>query len=224
MAFTLPEGLAPEVYPLAWLVGSWRGEGVLSYPGIDDATFVQDVTFDHDGGPYLRYTSTIRVLTPVVPETLPADWTEDMPEEDAAELDDEPAEPDDAQTSEEQPLDETLEEPSEQERELRVWSTETGYWRVPPERPEGLPEDKAPLEVLLADPAGRVTLYIGAIGNGRIDLVSDLVARTATAAEVTASNRLYGLVEGDLMWVWELAAFGHPLQSYASARLSRLDG
>ena len=50
------------------------------------------------------------------------------------------------------------------------------------------------------------------------------MARTATAAEVTASNRLYGLVEGDLMWVWELAAFGHPLQSYASARLSRLDG
>ena len=224
MAFTLPEGLAPEVYPLAWLVGAWRGEGVLSYPGIDDATFVQDVTFDHDGGPYLRYTSTIRVHTPVVPETLPADWTEDMPEADSAESDDALAEPDDAQPTEEQPADEALAQASEGERELRVWSTETGYWRVPPERPEGLPEDKAPLEVLLADPAGRVTLYIGAIGNGRIDLVSDLVARTATAAEVTASNRLYGLVEGDLMWVWELAAFGHPLQSYASARLSRLDG
>ena len=229
MAFTLPEGLAPEVYPLAWLVGSWRGEGVLSYPGIDDATFVQDVTFDHDGGPYLRYTSTIRVLTPTVPETLPADWTEDMPAEDAAELDDEPADgsagtPEGEQTSEAQPLDEILDEGPGQEQELRIWSTETGYWRVPPERPDGLPEDKAPLEVLLADPAGRVTLYIGAIGNGRIDLVSDLVARTATAAEVTASNRLYGLVEGDLMWVWELAAFGHPLQSYASARMSRLDG
>lgn len=216
MSFTLPEGLAPEAYPLAWLVGSWRGEGVLSYPGIDDATFVQDVTFDHDGGPYLRYTSTIRVVTPTVPETLPADWTEDMPEEAS-----EPAEAAADDASDDQ---QDRGGPADPEPELRIWSTETGYWRVPPERPEGLPEGKHPLEVLLADPAGRVTLYIGAVGNGRVDLVSDLVARTATAAEVTASNRLYGLVEGDLMWVWELAAFGHPLQSYASARLSRLDG
>lgn len=226
MSFTLPEGLAPEVYPLAWLVGSWRGEGVLSYPGIDDATFVQDVTFDHDGGPYLRYTSTIRVVTPTVPETLPADWTEDMPAEadETAEAG-EPAEaPADDPSAGEQAAGGLQDGAGEPEPELRIWSTETGYWRVPPERPEGLPEGKHPLEVLLADPAGRVTLYIGAVGNGRVDLVSDLVARTATAAEVTASNRLYGLVEGDLMWVWELAAFGHPLQSYASARLSRLDG
>ena len=238
MAFTLPEGLAPEVYPLAWLVGAWRGEGVLSYPGIDDATFVQDVTFDHDGGPYLRYTSTIRVVTPSVPETLPADWTEETPSDDAsgesasdaladtsgdAATD---ASDDDASDADalDAPDDDAISQPQADDHELRIWSTETGYWRVPPERPDGLPENKTPIEVLLADPAGRVTLYIGAIGNGRVDMVSDLIARTATAAEVTASNRLYGLVEGDLMWVWELAAFGNPLQSYASARLTRLDG
>lgn len=190
MAFALPDGLAPEVYPLAWLVGSWRGEGVVSYPGIDEAAFVQDVTFDHDGGPYLRYTSTIRLLSPEVPETVPEDWTDVA----RGEVD-----------------------------ELTIWSTETGYWRVPPETPDDLPEGRTPLEVMLVDPAGRLTLYLGAVGNGRIDLVSDLVARTATSVEVTASNRLYGLVEGHLMWVWELAAFGHPLQSYASANLSRLD-
>lgn len=220
MAFTLPEGLAPEVYPLAWLVGAWRGEGVLSYPGIDDATFVQDVTFDHDGGPYLRYTSTIRVLTPMVPETIPADWTEETPEASA----DDASSDDAADAADDRSDDDAPASAQSEEHELRIWSTETGYWRVPPERPDGLPDGKTPIEVLLADPAGRVTLYIGAIGNGRVDLVSDLVARTATAAEVTASNRLYGLVEGELMWVWELAAFGHPLQSYASARLSRLDG
>lgn len=198
MAFAFPEGLALEIYPLAWLVGSWRGEGVISYPGIEEATFVQDVTFDHDGGPYLRYESTIRLLEPVVPETVPAEWAGD----DASGAATASASGDD----------------------LTIWSTETGYWRVPPVRPAGLPETKTPLEVLLADPAGRVVLYVGAIGEARVDLVSDLMARTASAAEVTASNRLYGLVEGDLMWVWELAAFGHPLQSYASARLTRLDG
>ncbi|MGN8247472.1 FABP family protein, partial [Cellulomonas soli] len=58
MAFVLPEGLAPEVYPLAWLVGRWRGPGVVGYPGIEETTFVQEVVFDHDGGPYLSYTST----------------------------------------------------------------------------------------------------------------------------------------------------------------------
>ena len=57
--------LAPEVYPLAWLVGRWRGPGVVGYPGIDETTFVQEVEFDHDGGPYLRYSSTIRLdVTP----------------------------------------------------------------------------------------------------------------------------------------------------------------
>ncbi|SDD38950.1 protein of unknown function [Sanguibacter gelidistatuariae] len=208
MAFAFPEGLAPEVYPLAWLVGSWRGEGVISYPGIDDAPFVQDVTFDHDGGPYLRYESTIRLLEPSVPETVPAEWA------DAAEKASDAPEAAASSGSANGGV----------TPELTIWSTETGYWRIPPERPDDLPEGKTPLEVLLADPAGRVTLYVGAIGDARVDLVSDLMARTASSVEVTASSRLYGLVEGDLMWVWELAAFGHPLQSYASARLTRLDG
>jgi hypothetical protein len=104
-----------------------------------------------------------------------------------------------------------------------VWSTESGYWRVAPERPAGLAENQFPLEVLMADPSGHVTLYLGAVGNGRIDLASDVVVRTSTAAEIAASKRLYGLVNGELMWAWDLAAFGHPMQTYASARLSRVE-
>src|SRR5688572_2105727 len=42
VSFTLPEGLAPEVYPLAWLVGRWRGEGVVVYPTIPEATVTQE--------------------------------------------------------------------------------------------------------------------------------------------------------------------------------------
>jgi hypothetical protein len=197
MAFAFPEGLAPEVYPLAWLVGRWRGEGVIKYPGIDEAVAVQDVVFDHDGGPYLRYESTLRLVE--VPATVPADgeWPP-VPEE--APSGTAPAGPVDGP----------------------VWSTETGYWRISPDRPDGLHDDQASLEVLLTDPAGRMTLYLGAVGNGRVDLASDFVARTSTAAEVSASKRLYGLVEGQLLWVWELAAFGQPLQSYVSAKLTRL--
>ena len=194
MPFEFPDGLAPEVYPLAWLVGRWRGEGVVKYPGIDETPFVQDVVFDHDGGPYLRYESTLRVLEAEVPATVPdeGEWPESAPEAlDAAAA------------------------------EGTVWSTETGYWRVSTDRPEGLEEERHPLEVLLADPSGRVSVYLGAVGNGRVDLASDLIARTGTAAEIAASKRLFGLVEGQLLWVWELAAFGEPLQSYASAKLTR---
>ena len=28
MTFAFPDGLAPEAYPLAWLVGRWSGTGV----------------------------------------------------------------------------------------------------------------------------------------------------------------------------------------------------
>lgn len=191
MAFTLPEGLAPEMYPLAWLVGRWHGEGVVGYPGIEETAFTQDVTFDHDGGPYLSYTSTIRLVVAPDDASALADGTDGTDGTDAAD-------------------------------ESPVWATEQGYWRIPPERPEGMGSELHPVELLLADPSGHVAVYVGATGNGRIDLVSDLIARTATGAEVTAGKRLYGLVQGDLMWAHDLAAFGHELQSYGSARLTRV--
>ena len=206
MTFTFPDGLSPEVYPLAWLVGRWRGEGVIEYPGIGKKTFVQDLVFDHDGGPYLRFESTLRVLENVVPDKLPDDgeWPAPVPDPTEAEAEAPAAAvtPDVATAG-------------------TVWSTETGYWRVSTDRPDGLEDDKHTLEVLVADASGRITVYIGAAGNGRIDLASDAIARTSTASEVRASKRLYGLVQGRLLWVEELAAFGEPLRSYASAELDR---
>jgi hypothetical protein len=195
MAFTIPDGLAPEMYPLAWLVGRWHGEGVVGYPGVEETAFTQDVVVDHDGGPYLSYTSTIRLV--VVPD-------------DASALGDDGGTGDAA--------------PAAADGEGAVWSTEQGYWRIPPERPEGMGSELFPVELLLADPSGHVGVYVGATGNGRIDLVSDVIARTATGADIAAGKRLYGLVQGDLMWAHDLAAFGHELQSYASARLSRVAG
>jgi hypothetical protein len=203
MTFTFPDGLSPEVYPLAWLVGRWRGEGVIDYPGIGKKAFVQDLVFDHDGGPYLRFESTLRVLADAVPDALPGDgeWPAPVPDPTEAEAP-EIAAADVAAAG-------------------TVWSTETGYWRVSTDRPDGLEDDKQALEVLVADASGRITVYVGAAGNGRIDLASDAIARTSTASEVRASKRLYGLVESRLLWVEELAAFGEPLRSYASAELDR---
>ncbi|MBO3087985.1 FABP family protein [Cellulomonas dongxiuzhuiae] len=200
MPFVLPEGLAPEVYPLAWLVGRWRGEGVVGYPGIEESAFTQELEITHDGGPYLAYRTTVRLV--VAPDDVAAidldasgDHDPDAPPQDVPDVVDAP-----------------------------VWTTESGYWRVPPERPAGLTADQHPVELLVADPAGYVAVYVGSIGNGRVDLASDLIAHTATGAAVNAGKRLYGLVEGDLMWAHDIAAFGEPMQSYASARLSRVEG
>jgi hypothetical protein len=46
--------------------------------------------------------------------------------------------------------------------------------------------------------------------------------RTATAKEVTAGRRLYGLVGTDLGYAYDMAAVGQPLQPHASAQLKRV--
>jgi hypothetical protein len=210
MAFAIPEGLAPEVYPLAWLLGTWGGPGFLAYPEIPERPFVQEVTFAHDGGPYLTYTSTIRLLDEV---------TADL--EVAREGDDHgaPAAP--------------VPGESPDATEVRyapgtVWSAESGYWRVVPgQQPApSAPAGAVPpteIEVLLAEPSGHVSVYLGAVQGPRIEIATDLVARTATAADVSAVTRMYGLVGGELMWAMDMAAFGHEMQPYASARLARQD-
>ena len=49
-----------------------------------------------------------------------------------------------------------------------------------------------------------------------------MVARTASAKEYTAATRLYGLVKGNLMWAYDMAAVGHPLTSHMSAELKKV--
>ena len=223
MAFAIPEGLAPEVYPLAWLLGTWRGPGFLAYPAIPERPFVQDVTFAHDGGPYLTYTSTIRLLDEVGPaEVGAAEVGADDEADDGA-----PATPVAGESPDAAPS------PAPASTEVRyapgaVWSAESGYWRVVPGQ-QPAPSDAGgavpptEIEVLLAEPSGHVSVYLGAVQGPRIEIATDLVARTATAADVSAVTRMYGLVGGELMWAMDMAAFGQEMQSYASARLARQD-
>jgi hypothetical protein len=97
----------------------------------------------------------------------------------------------------------------------RPLHSETGYWRP---RPDG------GVEVVLAHPTGIVEIYYGTVSGTRIDLATDLVARTSSAKEVSALTRLYGLVDGRLMYAVDMAAVGQPLQSHLSATLDRVDG
>ena len=38
----------------------------------------------------------------------------------------------------------------------------------------------------------------------------------------TASTRMFGLVNGDLFWAWDMAAEGRSLSTHASAELKRI--
>jgi len=106
-------------------------------------------------------------------------------------------------------------------------ATETGFWRpvagdeaAGADAGNGVPSSE--LEVLIVHPTGIAEIYLGQVRGARIDLQTDLVARTVTAKEYTAATRLYGLVESDLLWALDVAAEGQPLQSQASARLKRV--
>lgn len=164
--FEIDSSLAPEVMPLAFLVGSFHGVGTVAYPGIDEVEIGARVRFSHDEGPYLKYEAVLST-------------------------------PD------------------------AVWSAESGFWRIPPQVDFEVPSGAHPVEVLLADPSGYVTVYVGVVRGARIDLASDLMARTHSGAEVAGARRMYGLVDSRLLWAWDLAAFGHDLQSYVAVSMDR---
>ena len=57
MVFTIPEGLHPDLNPLAWMIGTWRGKGRGEYPTIDTFEYAHEVVFNHDGRPFMTYYS-----------------------------------------------------------------------------------------------------------------------------------------------------------------------
>lgn len=148
--------------PLAFLLGTWRGEGVGGYPTMESFRYGEEVTFRHNGKPFLAYAQRT--------------WA----------LDD-----------------------------GRPLHAETGYWRPAPD---------GGVEVVLAHPTGVTEIYYGTVTGTRIEIATDLVARTKTAKEVNALSRMFGLVDGRLMYAVDMAAVGQPLQSHLSATLERVEG
>ena len=91
---------------------------------------------------------------------------------------------------------------------------ESGFWR---------PRGEDDVELLVVDPAGLVELYVGrARTTTSWELTSDVLAHTPDGPDVTRSVRLYGVVEGALMYAIDRAAGDAPLRPSASARLERL--
>ena len=80
---------------------------------------------------------------------------------------------------------------------------------------------------LFADePAGDPAPLATETGYWRIERelgAGDAVMRTAGAKDYAAATRLYGLVDGHLLWAWDIAALGQDLRTHASARLAKVD-
>jgi len=151
------------------LVGVWRGEGEAVYPTIDGPfRYGQQITFAHDGRPFLYYETRAWLLTSTGEVIRPA-------------------------------------------------AREVGFWR---------PQADETIEVLVVHSSGICEIYYGSPRSQTSWKIStDAVLRTATAKEVAAAQRLYGIVDGgDLAYVEERAMAGQPLQPHISARLQRIVG
>ncbi len=155
--------------PLLPLVGVWRGDGEAVYPTIEGPfQYRQQVTFAHDGRPFLYYEARA--------------WLQKADGE-----------------------------------VIRPAARETGFWR---------PQPDETIEVLIVHSTGISEIYYGRPRNQTSwEISTDAVVRTASAKDVAAAQRLYGIVDGgDLAYVEERAMAGHRMQPHISARLQRVVG
>jgi hypothetical protein len=91
---------------------------------------------------------------------------------------------------------------------------ESGFWR---------PRGQDDVELLVASPEGVVELYVGrARTTTSWELASDVLARTPDAPAVTRAVRLYGIVDGALMYAIDRAEDDGPPRPIMSARLERI--
>ena len=105
---------------------------------------------------------------------------------------------------------------------VRPSAREVGWWR--PQITGAGARDGDTVEVELAHPTGIMELYIGRITGTQVELGTDAVVRTANAKNVAAGHRLYGIVEGALLYAYDMAAMDQPSSPHMSARLERVAG
>jgi hypothetical protein len=192
--FELPEGLPIELTPLAFLVGKWEGTGIIAIDGIEHE-FSQKIEFAHDGSSTLTYISSTK-LTDEAGSALPSElgyWRIARPRE---EFDFGPG---------------LI--PGKGENKF------TNHESIEPFRTK---EGAFNLEVSTIHPGGVAELYNGWVKQGRIELASAHGVAFEGAKTYRHSTRIYGLVEGALLWAWDIALPGQDLKSHASARLEKV--
>jgi hypothetical protein len=105
----------------------------------------------------------------------------------------------------------------------RTWSPEderplhgeSGYWRAAP---------GGRLEVVLAHPTGIVEVEQGSLDGTDLELASVAIARSTTAKEVTAVERIVRVRGDSLAYRVRMAAVGQPMTHHLAAELRRSAG
>ncbi|QMU96032.1 FABP family protein [Microbacterium esteraromaticum] len=197
----LPTDLPADLAPLSWLLGVWEGTGVIEYTAGEQrhqGEFTHRVSFSHDGGPFLNYAASASFRgadgtdEPVDLLAETGFWRLSRPLTDA---DPGPA-----------LLPPTAEEAPRTVDDVEALRTDEGF----------------PLQVSVTHSDGTLELYLGRIAGPRIDIATDAVVRPAGTRPYSAATRMYGLVDGHLLWAWDITALGEKLKSHASARLAKV--
>ena len=99
-------------------------------------------------------------------------------------------------------------------RPVRALMMETGFW---------IPRADGTLDIVMCSAEGFSEIWYGRLQPGRVDVTTDAVVRSPDArVEYTAGRRLYGIVDGKLMYSFDRATTDHPLQPYTWATLTRV--
>lgn len=64
MAFQIPDNLHLDAGPVAWLLGTWRGNGHGNDPQTGPFEFGEELIFTHDGRPFFQYMSRTWLIDP----------------------------------------------------------------------------------------------------------------------------------------------------------------
>ena len=106
---------------------------------------------------------------------------------------------------------------------VRPLGTESGFWR---------PRPQNGIEVTLAHPTGYAETWAGSlevtgmenavITGARATLRVDHIVRTPSAKDYSDGERLYGLVDGKLLWTFDMAAMGQEMTNHLAATLTRV--
>lgn len=192
--FELPEGLPIELTPLAFLVGTWEGTGIIAIDG-EEHEFSQKIEFAHDGSSALTYISSAK-LNDDSATALPSElgyWRVERPRND---FDYGPG-----------LIPGKGENPLTDYEAMETYRAEHGGYNI---------------EVSTLHPGGMAELYRGWVRSARIEIASAHGVAFEGAKTYRHSTRMYGLVEGALLWAWDIALPGGDLKSHASARLEKV--
>jgi hypothetical protein len=109
----------------------------------------------------------------------------------------------------------------DESKPVRPVNREVGWWR-PVTDDQGRATDD--MEATMCTPTGIMELCLGKVTGTRLEMEADAIVRSPTAKEVTAGHRLFGIVEGALLYAQKIAAEGRGLEPHLSARLIRVGG